>query len=89
MTLTTDEYVALARALYVWADAAPDQPALGFLQTGEMLSRQQLFEAFDDQNNPDGAAFLEMLEHAVRREGVERVTGRLLDAARPGMHGDG
>jgi hypothetical protein len=87
MSLNRNEYIALAEALTNWANAAPDEPALGFLQTGEMLTRSQLLDTFDDPENADGAALLEMLEHAVRREGVNSVTNRIYQSM--GQHENG
>ncbi|WAC90208.1 hypothetical protein [Mycobacterium sp. Aquia_213] len=89
MAFTTDEFLQLTRALTTWADATPDVPVLGFLQGGgmflqdsELLTPHELLDAIGDPRNADGTAFLEMLEHAVRREGIESVTNRLYQSAR-------
>jgi hypothetical protein len=87
MALSTDEYIELIRALTAWAEVAPNEPALGFLQGDEMLTPRQLLDAVDDSQNPDGAAFLEMLEHAVRRDGIDSVTSRLNDSVGFYEHG--
>jgi hypothetical protein len=87
MTLSTGEFIELMRALTAWAEVAPDEPVLGFLQGGDILTPRQLLDAVDDPQNSDGAAFLEMLEHAVRRDGIESVTNRLRESVGRFEHG--
>ena len=46
-----------------------------------------VLDAVDDPHNADDAAFLEMLEHAVHREGIQGVTDRLYQSVRRTEHG--
>lgn len=87
MTLSSDQFVELRRALAVWAEGAPNEPVLGFLQGSEMLTPRELVEAVGDPQNEDGVAFLEMLEHAVHRDGIESVTNRFYRSQLRPEHG--
>ncbi|SHP93956.1 Uncharacterised protein [Mycobacteroides abscessus subsp. abscessus] len=81
MAFTSMEWVHLRHALRRWAKTAPDEPALGFLQTGELLTPRQLVEAADDPHNDQGVAFKAMLEHAVRKSDLSTVLSDLHGAA--------
>jgi hypothetical protein len=74
--LTPFERLRLLNALDDWSKSVPDQPMLGFLGVDEYLTPKQIVaEAIE--NTPNGQAILEILEHGVRREGIERVVNRL------------
>lgn len=79
--LTSEERSQIVEALRYWAGKIPDEPMLGFLQKGlemadgEYLTPHQIVAAVLDET-PDGIAVLDILEHGVRREGIEKVVAR-------------
>ncbi|GAT03710.1 uncharacterized protein RMCFA_3822 [Mycolicibacterium fortuitum subsp. acetamidolyticum] len=81
MAFTIQEWMRLRRALGSWVKSAPDEPVLGFLQMGELLTPRQLVEAVDDPHNDQGVAFKAMLEHAVRKSNLSAVVSDLYGAA--------
>jgi hypothetical protein len=77
--LTDDERIQITKALQQWANHAPkDEPVIGFLGGGRFLTPFQVFMEVM-QETPDGQAVLTILEHGVRREGLQRVVNRLTD----------
>ena len=82
MTLTIRERMRLRQALGRWAKGAPDEPVLGFLGGTDLLTPRQLFEAIDDPESKEGAAFMAMLEHAVGKSSLEDVVGDLYQAGK-------
>jgi hypothetical protein len=80
--LTEEERRELLHAVEAWADAAPDEPVLGFVGGEGFCSPRELVRAVQSFSDT-GEAFLELLEHGVRREGLERVVGRFYRAAEP------
>ncbi|WP_054812361.1 hypothetical protein [Nocardia arizonensis] len=82
MTLTRNEWLGIRAALQQWMSEMPDEPALGFLSGERILTRRELLTAADNSANEDGVAFVGLLEHAVRRDGIESVIDRLARGAR-------
>lgn len=74
--LTGEEKSMIIDALSIWAESAPDEPTIGFLDNGYLLKPRELVVAVR-VGTSDGLAALEILEHGVRREGIESVTRRL------------
>lgn len=81
--LDENEFSAVRVALGRWAEAAPNEPVLGFIEGSEFMTPSQLLNAVA-AGDEDGQAFLEMIEHAVRRDGVESVVARFERAAAMG-----
>jgi len=73
--LTVQENEAVLAALQAWAKSTPDEPVIGFLGGDERLTPQQVVTHVRTKTS-HGRAMLEMLEHGIRREGVERVVTR-------------
>lgn len=74
--LSADEVRRLVEALTLWAKQTPDIPVLGFLQQEELMTPSEIVQAVSKQTE-DGRAILGILEHGVRREGLDAVTERL------------
>ena len=74
--LTMDEKATILRALRAWAENAPDEPMIGFLGSKSLLTPHELIANIETQTS-DGKAILQILEHGVRREGIEEVIARL------------
>lgn len=72
------EIEELISALQVWANGATaEKVQVGFVgPKGGPYDPYELVHAVESETE-DGKAFLEILEHSVRREGLERVTARL------------
>jgi len=66
----------IVEALTLWSQTVPNEPMLGFLEGDQYLTPREIVAAVQ-QNTQDGQAVLEMLEHGVRREGLEAVVARL------------
>ena len=88
--LSRKEYETLLLALQVWADSAPDVPALGFIHSrveregvepGLMTPRQVLEQV--RERSPDGVTVLQALESGVRRRGLREVVSILTRRANP------
>lgn len=73
--LGQDEKNTLIDALKIWASRVPERPVLGFLGS-DFLTPKQIVDAAINETE-DGKVILEMLEHGVRREGLEPVAERL------------
>jgi hypothetical protein len=78
--LTEDERRELLDAVIAWANAAPDEPVLGFVGSEGLCSPRELVHEVEARTGT-GEAFLQMLEHGVRREGLKQVVSRFYDAA--------
>jgi hypothetical protein len=76
--LDTKERERLIEALKIWASNAPQTGAFGFLRLADYSTRGQVLSEVQERTE-DGQAMLEILEHAVRREGIDRVTARLMN----------
>lgn len=74
--LTPTERKDVIEALSRWAESAPNEPMIGFLGGGQLLTPREAVDAVK-RNTSDGEALLEMIEHGVRREGLESVVNRL------------
>ncbi|MBV9771533.1 MAG: hypothetical protein JOZ32_18325 [Bryobacterales bacterium] len=74
--LTEAERSEITAALAKWSESVPDKPLLGFLGSERFLTPREIV-AEVERNTPDGQAVLEMLEHGLRREGMEAVVSRL------------
>jgi hypothetical protein len=74
--LNAVEREQIAKALFEWAESVPDQPMVGFLGRERLLTPREVVKQVSEKT-PDGQAVLEILEHGVRREGIERVVARL------------
>lgn len=74
--LTREEFNAVVDALHVWAERCPAERSIGFLQSGGPKTPQQIVMEVKERTD-DGEAILEMLEHSIRREGLDRVVSRL------------
>ena len=88
--LSGREYETLLWALHIWADSAPDVPALGFIHSrveregvepGLMTPRQVLEQV--RERSPDGVTVLQALEFGVRHRGLSEVVGILTRRANP------
>lgn len=82
--LSERERERLVAALHEWADAVPEEPVAGFIGDGRLLTPRELAQAAA-QETPDGEALLQILEHGVRREGLEAVVERLTPRRKMGM----
>ena len=82
--LSSAEREAVLTAVQWWAEAAPDELVMGFLDGDGLLTADELATAVRDHTE-DGESFLEMIEHAVRRDGLDSVTMRFMAAANPHM----
>jgi CheY-like chemotaxis protein len=78
--LTATEKRQIVAALKAWAKTAPDEPTIGFLGNGDLLRPSEIVTAVESGTD-DGESILEILEHGVRREGIEKVVSRLISAA--------
>lgn len=74
--LTASERDTITAALQDWARSVPDEPLFGFLQTGRLFTPRELVEQVLE-DTPDGRALLEIIEHGVGREGLNKVVDRL------------
>lgn len=83
MAFTDKEWDELSSVLWKWVENSPDEPVLGFLGGG-MLTPEKLLRAAEDPSDEDGVAFREILEHAVRHEGMGSVVHRFERASRRG-----
>jgi hypothetical protein len=77
--LSRDERDQLISILWNWAEVTPDIPVAGFLEHGHLLTPRELAIAAE-QGTPDGQALLEILEHGLRREGIELLGHRFAAA---------
>lgn len=77
--LSATEHRAVVRALRAWAQSAPDEPALGFVASKSTMTAGELLEEVLDRT-ADGQAFLELIEHGLRVDGMESVLGRFTKA---------
>jgi hypothetical protein len=75
--LTPQERQNIIVALEAWAQSVPDTPLIGFLDSKHLLTPKELVREVKDEKSRDGQAVLEILEHGVQREGIERVIARL------------
>jgi hypothetical protein len=66
----------IIQALEVWANSVPDEPLIGFVDGSSLMTPSQLVREVRE-NTDQGAAVLEILEHGMRREGIEAVIRRL------------
>ena len=73
--LGRDEKNALIGALKIWASTVPNRRVLGSLG-GDFLTPMQIVDAAINETE-DGKVILEMLEHGIRREGLQAVAERL------------
>jgi hypothetical protein len=78
--LSEHERKVLISAVYTWASNMPDEPVLGFVGGTGILSAHALAQELD-KGTGEGEAFLEMLEHGVRSEGLERVLERFYQSS--------
>jgi hypothetical protein len=78
--LTEDERAKLLDAFVSWAGSAPQEPFLGFVGDDGHYSPLELVAEIE-QRTETGEAFLEILEHGVRREGLEQVVRRFYESA--------
>jgi nucleoid-associated protein YgaU len=78
--LTASENEQIIAALAQWAATAPNEPVIGILGGGEMLRPWEIVAAVQ-QRTEAGEAILEILEHGLRREGVDKVVSRLVGDA--------
>ena len=74
--LTSEEHVTIVDALQEWALCAPDEPILGFIQSDGLKTPQEILSAIKE-NSSDGKAVMQMIEHSVRRIGLEDVVRRI------------
>jgi hypothetical protein len=73
--LTPQERERVTSAMRQWAQRAPNEPIVGFLGTS-LLTPKEMVTAVEEDTS-DGQAILEILEHGVRREGLDAVVDRL------------
>lgn len=75
--LSSEERLQIVSALRVWAENAPDEPVFGTMLNLEQVTPMELLRDVENEKEI-GKLFLEILEHSVRREGLERVTQRFM-----------
>jgi CheY-like chemotaxis protein len=78
--LTATEKQQIVAALKAWAETAPDEPTIGILGDGDLLRPSEIVTAVESGAD-DGESILEILEHGVRREGIEKVVSRFISPA--------
>jgi hypothetical protein len=74
--LSRRERDELTQALRQWAESAPPGPALAMLDTDWMTPPEIAIHVAEGTD--EGEAILEILEHSVRRDGLDSVVSRLL-----------
>ncbi len=74
--LDAKERAEIIGALSQWASNAPDEPIIGFMYSPRLLTPHEIV-AEVRKNTPDGQAVLELLEHGINREGIQKVLRRL------------
>ena len=74
--LTSEERASILQALQDWAKSAPDEPLLGFIQSNALKTPNEILSDVIEKTS-DGEAVMEMIEHGVRRQGLEAVVRRL------------
>jgi hypothetical protein len=74
--LTPREREKIIHAVKQWAETAPNQPIIGFLNNGGPFRPREIVDEIV-RNTPAGEDVMEILEHSVRREGLDKVLGRL------------
>ena len=73
--LTETGHSRLMAALHAWADHAPNEPVMGFVADGGFLMLHEIVDQIKLESQL-GQAFLKILEHGIRREGIETVVSR-------------
>ena len=86
--LSVEERQALVAAVADWAAVAPDEPAMGFVGQDRPMTVAELAKAVAN-GTPHGEAWLRILEHGVRKEGLSTVVRRYADSAKYGRQGKG
>jgi hypothetical protein len=74
--LSPEERRQITDALTTWAKGAPVEPMIGLLGEGRFLTPWELVRHVTDETS-EGQAVLEIIEHGVRREGIDSVVRRL------------
>jgi len=74
--LTSEERAKLISALREWASSVPNEPMLGFIQSGALKTPNEIVQEVIG-NTPDGQALMQMIEHGVRRIGLEAAVHKL------------
>lgn len=74
--LSTEERTQITEALRSWAASAPNEPMIGFVNDQDLMTPKQVV-AQVAKNSRAGQSVLEILEHGMRREGIEAVVNRL------------
>jgi hypothetical protein len=78
--LDQNERQRIVDALALWARSAPDEPVFGLFGDGELMRPEEVLNAVESETAA-GKAILEILEHGVRREGLDKAVSRLLRSA--------
>lgn len=73
--LSDHERSALLDALRDWAKTEPDKRSIGFFESSDLLTPLELVNAVEESSKP-GLAFLEIIEHSIRRDGISTVVGK-------------
>jgi hypothetical protein len=73
--LSRTERELVVSVLWQWAETTPDLPVAGFLDGERLLTPMELAAAAE-RGTADGEALLEILEHGLRREGIDSVVRR-------------
>ena len=74
--LTPREREEIIYAVKHWAESAPNQPLIGFLNSGGPFRPSEIVDEIV-RNTPAGEDLMEILELSVRREGLGKVLERL------------
>jgi hypothetical protein len=74
--LSLTERGMIVSALATSAQSEQPEPMLGFIGSGSLLTPLEIVSAVERETE-DGKAILEILEHGVRREGIDTVVSRL------------
>ena len=86
--MSIEERRRIIDALSQWAEKAPNEPVFGLLAAagpavtppssrGNFLTPLELVKAIKSHTQ-EGNAILEILEHGLRREGIDKVVSRLM-----------
>ena len=73
--LTQIERLQIVDALHTWAKSVPNEPVVGFAGKDGFLTPYEIVEQVEIDSQL-GQAVLSILEHGMRREGIEAVVSR-------------
>jgi hypothetical protein len=68
--LSDEERISIIEALEEWSEHATDEPVLGFMASEGLKTPREIVREVQEGTS-DGQAVLDMIEHGVRRIGLE------------------